>query len=337
LKPAYLMWSTIFAFGTISELRHGRDWPVTIAFGLLPLVPAAVFHARKTYQALSAGYGLADLRRALRDWQTERREELSFEHGEHEALWKRALRAVTLTLCAGSVGAIWFANGHHVPRTVAIVLASFGLTTVVSVAASSAMGVPFLPKRIRTGLVGAVRSLLWQGRTGEIIARVLSPKHRRALPDADFRPTEMALGLAAEELFATLPKSYREHLPDLPRVVAGLEAHATAARARIEELNALSAMGRQARHDADIEPSEVGAAREAAERDLASAVTALEAIRLDLLRLHAQPSDVDLRPMTTSLDAGRRLAAEMGALNEARREADAIAPAVLDITPATPA
>jgi hypothetical protein len=39
------------------------------------------------------------------------------------------------------------------------------------------------------------------------------------------------------------------------------------------------------------------------------------------LRLHARGSDVDLRPMTTSLDAGRRLAAELAALNDGRREA----------------
>jgi hypothetical protein len=168
-------------------------------------------------------------------------------------------------------------------------------------------------------------------------AKLLTPKGRRALPDADFRPTEMALGVAAEELFATLPKSYRDHLPDLPPVVAGLEAHAAAARARIEELAALSALGSQAHRAARGEPTELGATRSAAERDLAAAVTALEAIRLDLLRLHARDADADLRPMTTSLDAGRRLAAELGALNDARREADAIAPFKLEITPPTPA
>ncbi|MGH7125243.1 MAG: hypothetical protein ACREFI_12780, partial [Stellaceae bacterium] len=190
--------------------------------------------------------------------------------------------------------------------------------------------------RIRTGLVGAVRSLIWNSRVGEIAARLLTPK-RRALPDADFRATEIALGVAAEELFATLPKSYRAHLSDLPRVVAGLEAHAAAARARIEELSALVGLGGRMDRDAGGEPAELANARTAAERELAAAVTALEAIRLDLLRLHARDAGADLRPMTTSLDAGRRLATELGALNEGRREADAIAPFKLDITPATPA
>jgi eukaryotic-like serine/threonine-protein kinase len=337
LKPAYLLWSSIFTMGTLSEMHRGGDWLVTIGFGLLPALPAAVFHARKSYQALAAGYGLGDLRRALREWQTERREELSFEHGEHEALWKRVLRAVTLSMGSAVAASIWYANGHHVPRALAITFASLGLATAGAAAASSAMGVPFLPKRIRTGLVGAVQSLIWNSRVGELAAKLLAPKHRRALPDADFRPTEMALGVAAEELFATLPKSYREHLRDLPRVVAGLEAHAAAARARIEELAALSALGSQAHRDAGAEPTEVGATRSAAERDLAAAVTALEAIRLDLLRLHARDADADLQPMTTSLDAGRRLTAELGALNAARREANAIAPVKLEITPPTPA
>ena len=337
LKPAYLLWSSIFTMGTMSEMHRGGDWPVTIGFALLPMLPAAVFHARKSYQALAAGYGLGDLRRALREWQTERREDLSFEHGEDEAAWKRMLRAITLSMGSAVVASIWYANGHHVSRALVITFASLGVATAGAAAASSALGVPFLPKRIRTGLVGAVRSLIWNSRAGEVAAKLLAPKHRRALPDADFRPTEMALGVAAEELFATLPKSYRDHLRDLPRVVAGLEAHAAAARARIEEIAAIAALGNQAHRDAGAEPTEIGATRSAAERDLAAAVTALEAIRLDLLRLHARDADADLRPMTTSLDAGRRLTAELGALNAARREADAIAPVKLEITPPTPA
>src|SRR6185437_6353310 len=338
LKPAYVVWSAMFGAGTISELHRGGDWPVTLGFALLPLIPAAGFHARKSYQALAAGYGLPDLRRALRDWQTERREELSFEHGESEALWKRAIRALTLAASGCMVGVIWYVNDGHLPgRMVAYLLAGFGLTAITGVAASSAMGVPFLPKRLRTGLVGAVRSMIWNGRVGELAAKLLTPKRRRALPEADFRPTEMALGVVAEELFATLPKSYREHLADLPRVVAGLEAHAAAARARIEELSALVGLGGGLLREPGAEPVELGTARSAAERELAAAVTALEAIRLDLLRLHARDAGSDLRPMTTSLDAGRRLAAELGALNEGRREADAIAPGRLEITPPTPA
>ena len=52
-----------------------------------------------------------------------------------------------------------------------------------------------------------------------------------------------------------------------------------------------------------------------------NAVTALESIRLDLLRLHAGASD--LAPLTTLIDAARMLGDDVNRLADARRDADA--------------
>ncbi len=338
-KPLYIIWSGAFVMGTLSELRRGGDWPVTLSFALVPLVPLGLFHARKTYQALAAGYGLSDLRRAVRTWQMERREEIAFDQGEHEPAWKRGLRMTTLA-SLGVLGAgIWVAEFrplYFFTRSIAIALVSTAFASVVAVATSNSLGVSYLPRRLRGALVGAVRSTIWGSRVGQWLAKLLTPRHRRAIADAESRPTEMALGVAAEDLYAALPKAFREHLSDLPKVVRGLEAHAAAARARIDEIGALSALG-QPRGAMDGAPpsTELSAAGESARRELAAAVAALEAIRLDLLRLHGRGIDADVAPMTTSLQAARRLSDDLDELTRARREVDGIAPA-FGITPATP-
>jgi eukaryotic-like serine/threonine-protein kinase len=131
-----------------------------------------------------------------------------------------------------------------------------------------------------------------------------------------FRATEAALGVAAGELFAALPKAYREQLAELPATVAALEARAAEARAEIDLLAALAPSGSA---DADVLETRRGAAS----AHLAESVAALEGIRLDLLRLHAGADD--LAPLTTLIDAARLLGEDVGRLADAKREADAAA------------
>jgi serine/threonine-protein kinase len=337
LRPAYLAWSGIFTMGLLSELRTGRDWPVVLAFDLLPLVPLTIFHARKTYQALSAGYTLRDLRAALATWQHERREELAFELDEAESAWAKAMRATTYALVGGvglffgGVG-LFFFNG--VPHTLfaKILIVSTVVGAVGAFTVSNALGVRMISKRIRPKLIGAVRSIIMNSRVGEWVTKLLTPKRRKTSADLDYRPTEMALGLAVEELFAALPKAYRDHVPDLPRVVELLEAHAAAARARVDEVAALMSIGGE--HGAPAHG--LVAERDAAKRELADSVAALEAIRLDLLRLHGGASD--LRPITTVLEAARELGEELDRLGRAQREvSDVVRPMPLDLRPHTPA
>jgi len=230
----------------------------------------------------------------------------------------------------GLLAAAYFIGVPHTMMARAV-LGSLLLATGVSISASSALGVRFLPKGIRSKLIGAARSTFWNSRAGEWVAKLLTPKNRKAVADLDYRPTEMALGLAVEELYAALPRAYREHVPDLPAVVQRLEAHAADARARVDELNALASLGgADATHPADG----VNAARDAAKKELADSVAALEAVRLDLLRLHGGATD--LRSITTILDAARELGEELDRLGRAQREVnDVVLP--LDLPPQKPA
>jgi serine/threonine-protein kinase len=330
LRPVYLAWSGMFTMGLLSELRNGRDQPVMLAFDLLPLIPLTIFHARKTYQALSAGYTIRDLRAALAAWQHERREELAFELDEAESGWAKAMRLVTYGLIGG-VGLLFFDGLPHTLFT-KILIVSMITGAVVSFTVSSVLGVRMISKKIRPRLIGAVRSMIFNSRVGDWATKLLTPRSRKPSADLDYRPTEMALGLAVEELFAALPKPYREHVPDLPRIVALLEAHAAAARARVDEVAALISMGGE--HGAPAH--NLIAARDAAKRDLGESVAALEAIRLDLLRLHGGASD--LRPITTVLEAARELGDELDRLGRAQREvSDAVRPMPFELRPHTPA
>jgi len=334
LRPVYMAWTGVFTMGLLSELRGGLrgDLPIIAAFAMLPLVPITIFHARKTYQALSAGYALRDLRGALNAWQQERRDELTFEYEETESRWARILRGATYVL-VGGVAFVFM--DVPLPHTMwaKVFAAALAGSAVVTFTVSNAMGVRLIGKRIRPKLVGAIRSMLWNSRVGEWAAKLLTPKNRKPMADLDYRPTEMALGLAVEELYAALPKAYRDHVPDLPAVAANLEAHAAAARARVDELNAMIAIGAP---DSSL-PAGAGdlvRSRDAAKKDLAASVASLEAVRLDLLRLHGGTSD--LRSITTALDAARELGEQLDRLGKAHREVNDFS-LPLEMRPHTPA
>jgi serine/threonine-protein kinase len=191
------------------------------------------------------------------------------------------------------------------------------LVTMVLGAVSNALDVPFFPARVREWWQTGIRERLWNGPAGGWLARRLgAPERSRAVGGGAFRATEVALGVAAGELFAALPNACRARLAGLPATVAALEGRAAEARA---ELDALAALAPSGSRDADP----LGGRRRAAAAHLAGSVAALEGIRLDLLRLHADAGD--LAPLTTLVDAARLLGEDAGRLADARREVDAAA------------
>lgn len=186
------------------------------------------------------------------------------------------------------------------------------LLTMLLGAVSNARDVQFIPTRLREWWQSGIRDRLWKGRAGEWLARRLGAPERSQLAGASaFRATEAALGVAASELFAALPKEYREQLAELPATVALLEARAAEARA---EIDVVAAMAPPDSAGADV----LAARRAAAKAQLAESVAALESIRLDLLRLHANASD--LAPLTTLMDAARLIGEDMRRLADAQRE-----------------
>ena len=333
LTVVYAGWSGVFGLGFLSQLTVGpfAQRPLIAALGTVPLVLLGIFHLRKAGEVLSAGYTLRDMRAALREWQQERRGEIMFELERREPLWAAMARMLTIL---GVVGfAVYLlARGQWAVQLPWFLVPVFIGGTLISLGVSVAGGIRGFGRRVRVRVVGVVRTALWGGKIGEWIAARLTPARTRRA-DLDYRPTEMAIGAAADDLFKALAEPLRRGIADLPQVVAALEAHASAARARVGEVNALLAMGGDAVAAREA-PAELGARRERAEADLADAIGALEALRLDLLRLHGGATD--LRPITTALENARALGADLARLHLAQREVrDVVLP--FELRPHTPA
>jgi serine/threonine-protein kinase len=324
LLVPYMAWSGVF--GTLTTVNLGvwlagkrPDGPADIvllaAIASLPLVPVVGFHVNQAYRQFRAGHTLADLRTALHIARREREESEALARNEVESTAHRFLRIATVA--SASWLAVTFgllASGViHENRTAMIVVLGPVATTMALGAVSNALDVQFVPTAIRKWWQSGIRDRLWNSRLGAWLARRLgAPERSRAVGGGVFRATESALGVAAAELFAALPGAYREQLEELPGIVASLEAQAAEARAEIEVLAAMAPSGSEA--------EVLAARRDAAKEHLAQSVAALESIRLDLLRLHAGASD--LAPLTTLMDAARRVGEDLNRLAEAQREVE---------------
>lgn len=324
LLVPYMAWSGAFGTLTLANLAAwlaGRrpagvgDIFLLSAITALPLVPIVGFHLNQAYRQFRAGHSLADLREALEVARRERAETEAIVRQDAEPRSHRLLRIATI----GS--ASWLAVTFglairgiiHENRSGFLLFLAPVLSTMALGALSNALGVQFIPDRVRNWWQAGIRDRLWNSRLGAWLARRLgAPERSKALGAGAFRATEVALGVAAGELFGALPSAYREQLHELPEIVASLEARAAEARADMEVVAALAVS------EADAEL--LAARRVAAKERLADAVAALESIRLDLLRLHAGASD--LAPLTTVMDDARRAGEDMKRLADAQREVE---------------
>ncbi len=324
LALPYLGWSGVFSVLTAGNF-HGwmtgnpgsgpGDVALLVTITSLPVFPIIGFHLHQARRQFQAGHTLADLRTAL-DVARRERAETEAVARKREGMPVRLLRAATVTSATWlAVTFVLVVQGTISENRVSpLFFIAPMLTTMLLGAVSNALDVQFIPTRIRDWWQTGVRDRLWNSRAGAWLARKLgAPERSRAVGAGAFRATEAALGVAAGELFAALPKTYREELADLPAIVEALEARAAEARAELEVVAALAPEGSS---DADV----LGARRAAASARLAESVAGLEGIRLDLLRLHAGASD--LAPLTTLIDAARGLGEDLGRLADAQREVE---------------
>jgi serine/threonine-protein kinase len=342
LLVPYLGWSGAFGTLTLANLiawvtGNRPDGPADIvllaAITSLPLFPIVGYHLNQARRQFRSGHTLADLRSALEIARRERAETEALTRQGEEPFTHRLLRLGTIgsaTWLAVTFGLVVQGTLNETTMSMWWILAPLGSTMLFG-AASNALDVQFIPRRIREWWQTGVRDRLWNSRAGEWLARRLgAPERSSAVGSGAFRATEAALGVAASELFAALPEAYREQLAELPETVAALEARAAEARAELDTLAALapsisSDPSASAGQAADL----LAARRAAAAAHLSESVAALEGIRLDLLRLHAGADD--LAPLTTLLDAARLLGEDMSRLADAQREVNAAtAPRPLD-------
>ena len=331
LLVPYLGWSTGFSVLTLGNVfanatgNPGSSWgdvALLATLASLPIFPVIGFHLNQARRQFRAGHSLADLRSVLDVARRERAETEALAREDGESAPRRLLRQATIasaTWLAVTFGLLLQGTIHENVTPIIWIFAPI-LVTMLLGAVSNALDIQFIPNVIRDWWQTGIRDRLWNSRAGEWLARRLgAPERSRAVGGGVFRPTESALGVAASELFAALPKAHREQLAELPATIAALEERAAAARAELEAVGSLVPVG----DDAGVV---LASRREMAATHLASSVAALEGIRLDLLRLHAGASD--LAPLTTLIDAARVMGDDIARLAEAQREANGPSPSL---------
>jgi hypothetical protein len=310
LAPALL--GLLFAVGTYGPL---------IAATILALVPLTVLShlALQVRKVIKAGHTVEDIRLALQQDVIQRNEEFRFEVGDRvttvdRVARKTAIGGVALGAAALAGGALGI--GALLPIGTASLVIGLGAAALRSSRA-----------RRRADITGERWLRAWAGRGGDMLYRLagLGLGTPEAIGAGTYRPTEMAISISAARLFEELPKETRRSLAGLPATVHALELDARTLRQQVAELNGVlseigddpAAPGSEARAKvrADVE-----ATRDHAGAKLREVVTALETIRLGLLRMHA--GERVLGSVTTQLETAQGLSADMSGLLEGHREVE---------------
>lgn len=294
---------------------------VGLAVGVLPSL-------LRMHRLVNAGYGIDDVRTAVREYWLRRREEIAFEL---TAVPNRVSRKRVLAILYGSGLATTFLQAIGVVTKVGWLTPLAVLTGVFGLGAG-VLSISEAYRRWRLPWLGATQIKFYKSAWGEYWVRLAAgrsgPTHRAsALPQL----TEIALGRATDALYDALPRETRKQLKTLPDVVRRLEADAAAMRQEVDRLDSSIAqldrderlaagahLSDASRIERDRLHGDLRALRVRAGAKLAESVAALERVRLGLLRL--QMGDGTIASVTASLDAAGDIAREVEARGDAARE-----------------
>jgi serine/threonine-protein kinase len=290
-----------------------------VTFGLGTVgVPFGMLAARAR-RFLSSGFDPQDLLIAFRLELEQGRDERVFEYGRSAGVYERVMRAIAGSSMAGVIAGVMAITGA-LGRSPVVVRGGVALFwySVLGLLPSSFLWLTRLNRRI--DLDTKIWQWVWQGPLGRALFALARPYvSKKSLPaSATHRATELALSLAAEQLFDALPKATRAALKELPDVVEKLEGDAGRMRERLDLLN--DALGPETGGDGNRATEELRQVRDQVRTRLKDAVAALENIRLNLLKLHAGSGTV--QSVTTDLGLAREVAADVERLLEAREELD---------------
>jgi serine/threonine-protein kinase len=314
-----------FAF-LVAAGMHASLAPVILAFlGPFTLATGISFipSASRLRRVLGDGYLVDDLHAAMREHQLARAEELEYERRQASPRFRSAMRVLFWSsIGATAIGAsmMWQTQALYGIRGVATQLlweaeTSSYMTLFAALSAltlsSVALGGEFVRLHVADRLTTRAITFWkgkWGARVGKLVSLGLKPANRPTIGMPLL--TEVALGRATDHLFEALPKSSRRELSALPQTVRRLESDAGRLRDSIGKLDDQLAMfdrGGDALHEDERRrvAEELRGTRAAAAGRLSATVTALENIRLDLLRL--QMGSAGIESVTASLDAARRI------------------------------
>jgi hypothetical protein len=316
-----LGWSAIGATSVYiaSLLGPVAAWPT---FGILAMAAPFAYLSYSAARLMKQGFAHSDLDNAFKSEGERAKEELTIDPRAPMPRLERVLLPVVvaswpvfLVTSTTFITALSLYIGIAVPK----VFGSANLFSMVAFAAwlSGSLGILttiayIAARQRREDVDNTFWAAVWNSRIGRWAFSVAS----RFLPASarvsamTHRATELSLGMAAEQLFETLPKETRQALADIPVILKRLQADAQELRKRHESLNdAISEAG-----DAAVSPdyAEVREMRDTLHDKLGKAVGALETMRLNLLRLHAGSASVE--SVTTHLGIAAEVSVEVARL-----------------------
>ena len=331
----------VLGIGSMAGVSFVYAFGVAWTF-LAPFLPLAIVSfipgIMRLRRIIADGYVVDDLHTAMREHQLARSEELEYERRQSSSGFRRAMRVMFgASLGTSALGAYiaWqksamWTLGAPDPRVLGIsdtfAYATIFLSLSTLTISGVALGGEFIRLRLASRLA-AMSIAFWKGPWGTRFAKLASigsPKVERPVVGMPLL-TEVALGRATDHLFDALPKSLRRELSALPETVRRLEGDAGKLRQSIDALDAQLAMFDRG-GDTLVDEERTGVAdslrvaRSLAAERLSATVTAIENIRLDLLRL--QMGSAGIESVTASLDAARVIGDRISDSVDAQKEVE---------------
>ena len=305
-------------------------------FGLIALGAVAAPFAYLAAQArtlLKLGFDHGDLKPAFQAEMDQSREELAIAQLKPPSILERVMpslarisAAVSGLATATAVGLYAYMATHQglpfglgralndvMENSIGIAAFSWGtflLTAIGSLAYSSR----------RRDVDTEFWAKIWTGRIGRAVFKTAKRFLGARAPQTAMthRATELSLGMAADQLYESLPRETRHTLRELPGILHRLQEDAQALRKRHDDLQeAIAAAGDAA---TSAEYAGIRATRDEIHAKLGEAVGALETIRLNLLRLHA--GSLSVQGLTTHLGLAAEVSEQVERLVEAHDELD---------------
>ncbi|MEP6590774.1 MAG: serine/threonine-protein kinase [Gemmatimonadota bacterium] len=296
---------------------------VTTALSLtaVPLGTHLLFEGAEQRRLRRAGFGLADIRAALPHWRAEmvrerRREGLAPLGGR--VIWDlTAIGALTLFV---TMVIVWpNLERWHVADAGIVRSAIVWMLSGVYFGTLTGVGIGFLLPGHRPrpdGWINALKERLWCSRpVAWLTALAVAGERAVQAPSSTLhRNTELVLGLAVDDLWKVMPPIAQATLGDVPALAHALQRSA-------EELRRIADGLRESEAtlpEAAVERQEILAVLEPIESRHREAVTALETIRLQLLRVLATRETTS--ELTLQLEAARGLEAALAREVRGHRE-----------------
>ena len=273
----------------------------------LTLAPEVVYARR----LLRQGFSLADMRIALRMHVDRRREEIELDPA-FTPISERALRISAFTGLGTAAVATMLLISHAVTSSVPASLLTLADVLGAVIGMACTMGAIAVKSRSRwLKEFGQRRLDFWNGKWGERLTRIAALGLKRGVvaPTSLPQHTEVALGRATDALFEALPKKLRRDLKAVPATVRRLETDASMLRESVDKLDDLLSKN---------DDPELRSQRDHAAEKLSTAVTALENIRLGLLRL--QLGSAPVAQVTEALEAASRIGRDIDIALDAEDE-----------------